>query len=171
MTWILVILLSFSCNKEATIDEKKEKKPSYTGKFYLEFDGKPLHDDDDKRFTWKASGTKFGDNYLGMTPKLYFTSEDGHKKKIYHFFMAIQPVKTGKQSFYTHNRQAHMYRMDDIPCGTYYVDQRQEHQTIVTTVDENKQIVKGRFNFVAVNKCQDTIRITNGKFDIPYKQR
>jgi hypothetical protein len=41
-------------------------------------------------------------------------------------------------------------------------------QFVITKLDTLKQIVSGTFNFNAVNNSNDTVKVTNGRFDMPY---
>jgi len=51
-------------------------------------------------------------------------------------------------------------------CGEYYLDTTIAHSLIVTKLDAVNFIASGTFSFTAINDaCQDTLRITEGRFD------
>ena len=56
-------------------------------------------------------------------------------------------------------------------CSSLDVDTLQENFILVTHFDQSSRIVSGRFEAVFTNpNCpQDTIKITEGRFDLPYR--
>ncbi len=58
-----------------------------------------------------------------------------------------------------------VYR-DAKGCGRYHLDTLSQHKLFVTRLDTINYIASGTFYFTAINDdCQDTIRITEGRFD------
>ncbi len=56
---------------------------------------------------------------------------------------------------------------DQEGCGRYYLDTLSPHTLIVTKLDIVNNIASGTFEFTAINDgCQDTLRITEGRFDV-----
>ena len=61
------------------------------------------------------------------------------------------------------------YSIFATPSIPYYrTNQQQTGQLNVTHLDTVKQIVSGTFYFTAVNNLSDTVKITDGRFDMPY---
>jgi hypothetical protein len=63
-----------------------------------------------------------------------------------------------------------LYRLEKIGCqySTYYSN---KNYVIINRLDSIKNIISGRFEFIAVNdSCGelDTMRVTDGRFDIKY---
>lgn len=51
-------------------------------------------------------------------------------------------------------------------CGEYYLDTLTAHTMFISKLDPVNYIASGTFSFTAINdECQDTLRITEGRFD------
>jgi len=50
----------------------------------------------------------------------------------------------------------------------YETNAKVSGQLMITKLDTMKQIVSGTFYFNALNSTGDTVKITNGRFDMPY---
>ena len=52
-------------------------------------------------------------------------------------------------------------------CGEYYLDTLSPRIMNITRLDSINKIASGNFEFTAINnECQDTIQITEGRFDV-----
>jgi hypothetical protein len=62
------------------------------------------------------------------------------------------------------------YQIINAPSYSYYyyTNQILTGQLTITKLDEAKQIASGTFYFNVLNNSGDTIKITNGRFDMPY---
>jgi hypothetical protein len=57
--------------------------------------------------------------------------------------------------------------IDFINCGYYQVDTLNPHVLFLTRLDSLNYIASGTFEFTAINDdCNDTLRITEGRFDV-----
>ena len=50
----------------------------------------------------------------------------------------------------------------------YYTNQNQSGQLNITHMDTVKQIISGTFYFNATSSSGDVVKVTNGRFDMPY---
>ncbi len=52
-------------------------------------------------------------------------------------------------------------------CGEYHLDTLSPHILIITKLDTINNIASGTFEFTVISdECQDTLRITEGRFDV-----
>jgi hypothetical protein len=57
--------------------------------------------------------------------------------------------------------------LDFLGCGDYYLDTLSSHILFITKLDSINYIASGTFEFTAINDdCNDTLRITEGRFDV-----
>ena len=52
-------------------------------------------------------------------------------------------------------------------CGEYYLDTLSQRILTITRLDSTNKIASGTFEFTVINEeCNDTLRITEGRFDV-----
>ena len=54
-------------------------------------------------------------------------------------------------------------------CLTYSIDSSYNRRLTILSIDTINFIVEGTFEFTAISECQDTVRITDGYFEIEYR--
>ena len=69
-----------------------------------------------------------------------------------------------EEGTYTITSTAIVYIADG--CGGYGIDTTKVNQVEITRVDFDNEILSGTFFMTAVNETCDTVRITNGRFDL-----
>ena len=58
---------------------------------------------------------------------------------------------------------------DYISCGFYYLDTLSPRTINISCLNTSENIVSGTFQFTVIHfDCQDTIRVTEGRFDTKY---
>ncbi|MCF8239086.1 MAG: hypothetical protein K9I85_13070 [Saprospiraceae bacterium] len=54
-------------------------------------------------------------------------------------------------------------------CRYYYIDTNMINIISIINIDSLNFFIEGTFEFTAISKCQDTVRITDGYFDVEYR--
>jgi len=73
-------------------------------------------------------------------------------------------------TFVSGNAQASytLYSFDNTRGDQYATNNTVSGQLVITKLDPTKQIVSGTFYFNAVNNKGDSVKVTDGRFDMPY---
>ena len=173
---LLLAALSFSaCEKEKTPPTELEKLPAATqeGKntFGCLVDG--------KAWTPKWGGlinpgiTPYYNNVLGNFSIITHYYKDGKSESGFSIGQKFAPFF--EPGTYTMDVGLSSYRFKSDTCISSILSGKSEYHNIngvfeITRLDVSTGIISGTFEFDAVSEtCQDTVRITDGRFDIKYK--
>ena len=165
-----IILLAATCGKDN--ETQVVTTETFENKFFFLWNGLPLYDTTNTDLLMDVNVGLLEDfDYLGIVPKLKMKSDNYGYVTTYEFYLAIQPFKVGIQDFYTHQNQDHITMYNDLECGSYYIIQNLPSSMEVIQIDKQKQIVKGKFSYTAHNNCSDTVRVSDGYFELNYTIR
>lgn len=107
----------------------------------------------------------FNGYYLSL--HAHKTDDKGTLKEIIDFSC---PYDTTKLGIYQINYSPYIYTDDNTKSVDYELDTLLKRNLIITSINTQKQFIKGEFNYRAINrKEKDTINITNGKFYCRYQ--
>ncbi len=53
-------------------------------------------------------------------------------------------------------------------CAAYQLDENKQNQVEITFLDQQKRIAAGKFEMTVYNQCGDTLKITDGRFDVKF---
>ncbi len=53
-------------------------------------------------------------------------------------------------------------------CQKYELDDTKTNQVEITFLDQQKRIAAGKFEMTVYNQCGDTLKITDGRFDVKF---
>lgn len=93
-------------------------------------------------------------------------SSDKSTNESVHFF--VRPANLGNSEMIFLSRE---YKNWNNPSGCRFhnLDTTSNHMLTIIDIDTVKHIIKGTFEFSAINECQDTIRITDGYFHVNFR--
>jgi hypothetical protein len=57
---------------------------------------------------------------------------------------------------------------DPNQCAAYQLDETKSNQVEITFLDQQKRIAAGKFEMTVYNECGDTLKITDGRFDVKF---
>lgn len=69
----------------------------------------------------------------------------------------------------TYMSEVYQNLINDSGCRFYYLDTTKTRLISINYIDTINYEIRGCFEFTAINKCQDTVHITNGYFDVEYR--
>ena len=81
-----------------------------------------------------------------------------------------QNISLGEGKITENDSNFYIQDDDNVNGCVYYgdLDSDFENYIFVTEIDSLNYFMKGEFQFTAINDCQDTIRVTEGYFDLNY---
>ncbi len=81
-----------------------------------------------------------------------------------------QNISLGENSITENESNFYIQNNDNINECKYYGDLSPnfDNYVFVNQIDSINYFIKGEFQFSAINDCQDTIRVTEGYFDLNY---
>lgn len=73
------------------------------------------------------------------------------------------------EEYFTSGKASGTYSIGTYPqIPIYHTDNRHNGQLFISHLDLMKQIVSGTFYFTAINSAGDTVKVTDGRFDLVY---
>ncbi len=58
--------------------------------------------------------------------------------------------------------------VDPNQCAAYQLDETKSNQVEITFLDQQERIAAGKFEMTVYNQCGDTLKITDGRFDVKF---